>query len=94
VIRIQRLLCLICHHPASAGLPAFLLGPVHYTTTTVAPYVDATACIPQLFLLAEGRASAARAVAAKTPSPTIIFFLDQHTLPTEFWRRFPNLPSS
>jgi len=43
VIRLQRLLCLICHHPASAGLPAFLLGPVHYTTTTVAPYVDAIA---------------------------------------------------
>jgi hypothetical protein len=38
-IRIQRFFCLVCHHTCSA-LPAFLLGHVHYTTTTVAPYVD------------------------------------------------------
>ena len=38
-IRIQRFFCLVCQHTCSA-LPAFLLGHVHYTTTTVAPYVD------------------------------------------------------
>jgi len=38
-IRIQRFFCLVCHHTCSV-LPAFLLGHVHYTTTTVAPYVD------------------------------------------------------
>jgi len=38
-IRIQRFFCLICQRTASV-LPAFLLGHVHYTTTTVAPYVD------------------------------------------------------
>lgn len=38
-IRIQRFFCLVCHHTCSV-LPAFLLGHVHYTMTTVAPYVD------------------------------------------------------
>lgn len=38
-IRIQRFFCLICHHTCSV-LPTFLLGPVHYTTATVTPYVD------------------------------------------------------
>jgi len=38
-IRIQRFFCLVCRHTCSV-LPAFLLGHVHYTATTVAPYVD------------------------------------------------------
>jgi hypothetical protein len=37
-IRIQRFFCLVCSRTCSA-LPAFLLGHVHYTTITVAPYV-------------------------------------------------------
>jgi hypothetical protein len=44
-IRIQRFFCLICHHTCSV-LPAFLLGHVHYTATTVSPYVDYMAAHP------------------------------------------------
>jgi hypothetical protein len=44
-IRIQRFFCSVCHRTCSA-LPAFLLGHVHYTATTVAPYVDYMAAHP------------------------------------------------